>query len=120
MNNRVTIFLTRKGDDRTTRDDVISVWENATTPAVFTVKYRPGDGDRTRMFYMCEKETMSYLSSMFKSLDYDTDPFDKIQITTAIHPSIIYDVAAVADAQVRYAMEDMIEDSLHTKIRYTE
>lgn len=120
MSGRVTIFLTRKNDDATSKDDVISIHRRADICTAFTIKYRPGDGAQTRVFNMSETDTMTYVSSIFKSLDYDTDPFDKVQITTAIHPSIIYDVPALADSDIRYRVEDMILNTLQARIAFVE
>jgi len=120
MSGRVTIFLTRKNDDATTKDDIISISKRADNCVAFTIKYRPGDGSQTRIFYLGETDTMTYLSSIFKSLDYDTDPFDKVQVTTAIHPSIIYDVPVLADDDIRYRVEDMILTAMRAQVAYVE
>lgn len=117
MNIKVLIFLTR--NQCLNKDDVLTVFQKNDTHFL-TVKYRPGDGSRIRSFDMSERETMTYLSDIFKSLEYDTDPFDKIQLTTSIHPSVLYEVATLGDKDVRYRMEDMIQDALRANVRFTK
>lgn len=108
----VTIFLTTQNEG----DDIIRISHDDAYRSVNAIEYRANDVSSSYKFYLSETATMDYLSDIFKSLDRDTDPFINVQVSTVMHPSIMYDVNDLADNDVRWQLEDMILMALRTKI----
>jgi hypothetical protein len=108
----VTIFLTQNGE----KDDIIRITRDSEYRSVYAVTYQANDVSKRRTFYLGENDTMNYLSDVFKSLDFDTAPFVNVQVSTAIHPTIMYDANDLADTDIRHRVEDMIHMTLRTKV----
>lgn len=108
----VTIFLTQSGE----KDDIIRITRDSEYHSVYAVTYQANDVSKRRTFYLGENDTMNYLSDVFKSLDLDTAPFVNVQVSTAIHPTILYSVADLGSTCIRHQVEDMIHMVLRTKV----
>jgi hypothetical protein len=105
---KVKLYFTRAG--RT--DDVIQIFDDETHNDMFRVVYTPAEYIKTsNEFYGSTSTVMDYISSVLKSMCYDNDPFDYLQISTAIHPSVMYSIADVSDPKTRYQIEDLIEQA---------
>lgn len=107
---KATLFLTHA----TNSDDIIMIKEMSA--GLYELTYEPNDSDKHRTFLLSHIDTMSYISDIMKSLDHDVDPFVHVQVTTAIHPSILYNAADLADSRVRHGVEDMINMALRTPV----
>ena len=107
-----TIYLAQK----TGNDDIITVTHDEAYRSMYKIIYQANDMSVRHKFYLCERDTMDYLSDVLKSLDCDIDPFVNVQVTTAIHPSIMYCVPDLADSEIRWQIEDMILRALRTNV----
>ena len=108
----VTIFLTQND----AKDDIIRISRDDEYRSMYVIDYQANDVSKMRKFYLGENDTMNYLSDVFKSLDLDTAPFVNVQVSTAIHPTIMYSVADLGCHCIRHQVEDMIHMVLRTKI----
>ncbi len=95
-------------------DDVISI--SSTEMNDFSVTFRPGDHGQTYTTTMTRKNVYNYVSDVLKSMSYDMDPFDRIQLITDLHPSIMYSAQDMETVEVRRIVEDMVYDSLNNVV----
>ncbi len=112
INKMATIYLTQKNGN----DDIITVSHDEAYRSMYKIVYAANDSATKSKFYLCERDTMDYVSDVLKSLNSDVDSFVNIQITTAIHPSIMYCVPDLADDNIRWQIEDMILAALRTNV----
>jgi len=57
-----------------------------------------------------------YVMSLIGSLLRDTDPFESLQVSSAIFPSVIYAVEELDDDDIRLAIQDIVYASFNTTI----
>lgn len=110
---KVKLFFTR----RQGADDILQLYDDEEYFEMVRIVYTPGDSTKTsNEFWLTRRDTFGYVSSILKSLESDTDPFEYLQVQTAIHPSIMYPVAEIEDTQTRWLVEDMIRDAIHANV----
>jgi hypothetical protein len=110
---KVKLFFTR----RQGADDIIQIYDDDTYFEMAQVVYTPGDHTKkSNSFYLPRADVLKYVSTMFKSMQTDNDPFDYVQIQSAIHPSVMVSVADVSERQTRYQLEDMVEQALYANV----
>ena len=117
MTIKCTLRFLRCGEDED-RDDIIVIRTMAISPELFHVSYQPGDTS-TRVTYeasMSRGATMDYVTDVLKSMRYDVDPFDRVQVLTDIHPSVMYSVADLEDVTTRKLVENMVYACLRTRV----
>jgi hypothetical protein len=114
--NKVTLYLLHKDDDNSP-DDVIIISQHPDVAGLYRVVYRPGEFARSSYVFVSSYiEVMNYVSDIIRSLDWDVDPFYRLQVSTSMHPSIIYDVADLGCDRNRRRVEDMIATALRTPV----
>lgn len=102
-------------------DDVITIYTVPTSTELFRVLYAPGDSG-SRAHYECQMTrsgVLEYVSDILKSMRYDVDPFDRIQISTDLHPTVMYSVADMDNSLVRKNLENMVYTSLRVRVART-
>ena len=110
MTTILNIFLTQVNAP----DDVIRVSRHENHYGVYKVDYKANDVSKMRTFYLAENDLMNYFSDIFKSLDKDGDPFVNVQVSTALHPSIMYSVGDFGCPYTRQQVENMIHLAVRT------
>ena len=100
----VTLFITKDGIN----DDKIFFSPARGIPGSFEVVYCPGDMETTYRFIMDTDKSAKYVHYLLKSLKNDTDPFEFLQVTTKMSPSVIYDIDDLASIRTRSFIEDSI------------
>ena len=111
----VTLHLTRTGKPSSS-DDKILVQHNATYPNLFDVTYMTPELKLARRFTVDESKVMDFLSDILESLPYDHEPFEEVQVSTAIHPNILYAVANIG-MHVRGVILNTIRFALRADIK---
>jgi hypothetical protein len=110
---KVKLFFTRRQGE----DDILQIYDDETYFEMGRVVYTPGDhAKKSNEFYLPRRDILRYVSTIFKSMETDTDPFEFVQIQSAIHPSVIVPIADVSERQTRYQMEDMVEQALYANV----
>jgi hypothetical protein len=110
---KVKLFFTRRQGE----DDILQIYDDETYFEMNRVVYTPGEHTkRSNAFYLPRRDVLSYVSTIFKSMETDTDPFEYIQVQSAIHPSVMLSVADLADREKRYQLEDMVEQALYANV----
>jgi hypothetical protein len=65
---------------------------------------------------MSRGSVMSYITDILKSLKYDVDPFDRVQVMTCLHPSVMYSVEDLESGIARRNIEDIIYTALRAQV----
>lgn len=114
---KVKLFFTR----RNAPDDIVQLYDDEEYFEMVRVVYTPGDHTKTsNEFWLTRRDTFSYISSILKSLESDNDPFEYVQVQTAIHPSVMYPVSEMEETSTRHLIEDMIQDAIHANVVETK
>ncbi len=91
------------------RDDILRIFDDDTHEDMYRVVYKPHDiPSGVNEMYLSYPDLQDYFSTILKSLENDTEPFEYIQIMTPIHPSVMYHTSELEDREVRWRVEDMV------------
>jgi hypothetical protein len=67
-------------------------------------------------FVVSRSGAYGYVMSLVASILRDTDPFEHLQISSAMFPSVIYAVEELEDDDIRAAIQDIVYATLNTTI----
>ena len=114
---KTTLRFLRNGETED-RDDVINIYSVASSSDLFRVLYVPGDSASHYRYesQMTRSGVLDYVSDILKSMRYDIDPFDRIQVSTDLHPSVMYAVADMDNTIVRKNLENIVYTSLRSRV----
>lgn len=112
---KVSVFLTRVGK-RPSQDDRIYIHGTKDSRDLFRVVYHTPDVKQNKTFTTPEHRVFDYLEDVLTSLRRDSDPFEYIQINTAIHPSILFHISDLDDEDVRELILGMIRSAMRMDI----
>ena len=117
---KFTLRFLRPGATQS-EDDVILVYSGSGSPDMFRVVYRPGDCSSRVKYeaHMTRTGVLDYVSDILKSMRYDVDPYDRIQVLTDLHPTVMYSVADMDNTVARRGIENMVYASLRTQVKRT-
>lgn len=116
---RAALLFTRKGKGPR-HDDRISICSIPECAEAYRVTYRTPELSRDKEFTTSYHGVMQYLEDVLFSMVHDLDPFENIQVYTAIHPSVFYSPGDMADEDIRRLILNMIRDGLRHDISRTE
>lgn len=106
---RVKLFFTR----RRGADDIIQMFDDEMYLEMVRIVYTPGDHKKTsNEFHITRASAVEYVSGILRSMENDSDPFDFLQVQTAIHPTVMYSIADVSHDPTRLRIEDMVYEAL--------
>lgn len=115
---KVTLRFIRNVDARAgNQDDILHIYDDDEYHETCRIVFRPKDVKKGSEFYLDERRTMDYISSILKSMQHDSDPFEYIQVDTAMHPTILYHVSDMDNRDIRWSVEDAIYDAIRRPIR---
>lgn len=112
----IRILLTRK-DGGPSMDDKILIETYGDEPGLFKVTYSTPDVTRSKAFVATESRVIDYLEDIVYSMYRDTDPFSLIQLSTCIHPCVMYEIADLYEKDVRDLLLNMSADALRLHVR---
>jgi hypothetical protein len=115
---RLKLFFIYK-DGR--NDDVIEV-HSTNRFNLFRVKYVASeyDGKFYNETVLSRNNVLDRIHNILKSLQYDVDPFEQVQIMGCLSPSILYHVGDMSDEDIRALIDDVLYDELSSQVtRYT-
>ena len=113
---KATLYLQRARNDTVDNDDIIRIYDDETHHDMVRVVYSTPELTKDTVFVTSIPEAMLYVRDILKSLPRDSQPFVTLQITTAIHPSILYPVEDLVDTDTRYLIEDTVESALRQNV----
>lgn len=116
MTIKMTIRFIRSGEGED-RDDVIIIHSTPISD-MLRVVYTPADSSSGSVYttYMSRSGVLTYVSDILRSMEYDVDPFDRIQLSTDLHPSVMYSAADMEDIVARRNFENLVHSSLRTTV----
>jgi hypothetical protein len=97
------IHIIRNIDQERARDDIISIRQNMSRD--FVVNYSDNDCSVRYSFIASRDNLIEYLWSVFDFLRIDEEPFDKVQIVSPVHPSILLNVKTLDNRKVGTIMK---------------
>jgi hypothetical protein len=111
--NLVTIWVipTENG-----KDDKIEINRGSRASEMVDITYTPGDSKTNSeySFSLTRSGVGRYLENLLFSMTKDQDPFEKIQISTAMSPAIMYHVSDLDEVQS--TILSMVEDALYVDV----
>ena len=112
---RATVLLTRK-DKGSAFDDKVVISQTSESSEVYSVSYYSPEYTAPRTFSASYNSVLQYVEDILTSLKYDTEPYEFIQVYTAIHPSVMYHVVDVDDCDARRVILNQIRDSMRFNV----
>lgn len=112
------LFLQKSGQ----KDDIIQ-FERSANPNQIHVTYHDGNSRRhptVFRFSIPAHAVSDYVSDILFGLRHDMEPFEYIQVTTAIGPSILYHVADISDPDIRSNIRTTVSASCNLYVRQIE
>jgi hypothetical protein len=110
MRLRVSFYIQRSGTGK--KDDILSIYEDDSYLEMYRFVYQAADLHRKHTFYLPRSKVIPYVSDLLKSLTHDIEPFEAVQVSSSIFPSVVYHVSDLDDPDVRHLIEDMVSTSL--------
>jgi hypothetical protein len=117
----LTFYLTRADGDHTDDDTfVFNSVPNMPDMVKVTAKYAATgtreNADFSRSFVLSRSSAAEYALSLVGTLVQDDDPFEKLQVSSAIFPCVIYRVKTLNEWEVRTAIQDIVYSTFNTSI----
>jgi len=110
---KVKLFFTRRAGS----DDIVQIYDDDTHVDMVRVVYTPGDHTkRSHEFHMTTRDVLSYVGNILKAMNNDVDPFEFVQIQTAIHPSIMFSAMDVGCRRIQDVLDDMIFQAIRVNV----
>lgn len=104
---------------REREDDVIRIYGTDCND-LFRITFLATDMKRPNQFFATRHWATQYVSEILHTLMHDSDPFESLQVDTAIHPSILYHVIDIDEIHIRRLVEDTIDSVLRRTIVKTD
>lgn len=86
-------------------DDIVSIHQNLNGD--FVVLYCDHESSVRYTFRGSKENVITYLWAVFDFLRIDEEPFERVQIVSPVHPSIMLYVKQLTDAKVRTVMNTL-------------
>jgi hypothetical protein len=113
--NRVTLLFTRSGRGASS-DDRIHIRSIRNAHNIFKVTYHTPEMSKDKHFYLTYEGVLNYVEDVIRSMRHDNDPFEHIQIYTAIHPSVFFHVSVMDEDEPRAIVMNMTRDAMRLDI----
>jgi hypothetical protein len=113
---KATLYIQRATNSTRENDDVIQMFDDDEYRDMIRVTYSTPELRKASEFYMTIPQALQYLSDTLKTLRHDAQPFEHVQVSTQLHPSVLYHVSDLDCCQVRHLIEDTVETALRRPI----
>jgi hypothetical protein len=113
---KVTLNIQRTETPGPRGDDVIHMYEDDTHHDMVRVVYSTPEWKKSSEFYLTTSKAMSYIHDTLKTLTHDSQPFEYVQVSTSIHPTVLYHVLDLDCNDVRYLIEETVEAALRQPV----
>jgi len=111
-----TLYFIQKGQPK--KDDIIRIYSTPDDTDTYTVTYKPWEYGRIRnQFTLSYMEVLNYINTVLRALENDDDPIECIQISTAMHPSVMFLLADLETVDIRNIFDDMLRAALRTNVK---
>ena len=90
-------FHFQKDSSKAGKDDVLTVRPYAADDGWVSLIYRDREANVKNVCYMKEGGFMLYMENLLKSMKFDDAPYQFVQVTAPLHPSLLLKVSDLAD-----------------------
>jgi hypothetical protein len=97
-------------------DDIIQMFDDDEYRDMVRITYSTPELRKCSEFYLTVPQALQYVSDTLKTLRHDAQPFEHVQVSTLLHPSVLYHVADLDCCEVRHLIEDTLETALRRPI----
>ena len=113
---KATIYIQRETGDES-NDDILQIYDsNHPTGDIYRLVYTTPELKKSRQFYMARRLVTDFVNDLLKSLSLDVEPFERIQITTCIQPSVVFPVSDLDRTDVRHMIEDIVTTAMVSEV----
>lgn len=109
---KATLYIQRTTGRSSDDDDIIKFFEDDEYRDTVRIVYSTPELKKAFEFFMTVPQTLQYLSDTLKTLSYDASPFEHVQVSTTLHPSVLYHVSDMDRTEVRHLIEDTVGTAL--------
>ena len=109
---KATLYIQRTTSRSSEDDDIIRMYDDDEYRDMIRIVYSTPELKKGFEFYMTVPQTLQYLSDTLKTLSHDAQPFEHVQVSTSLHPSVLYHVSDLDCCQTRHLIEDTVETAL--------
>ena len=110
---RASIHIQR--DSNEVNDDVLRICDtNVPGDEVFKMLYKTPELNSTHRFHLARHLVCDFVSDLLKSLSLDTVPFENVQVTSCLQPSVMFNIADLDTPTTRHLIEDIISRAINT------
>jgi hypothetical protein len=110
---RASIHVQR--DSNETNDDLLRISEtNVPGGDLFKITYKTPELQSAHRFHMARHLVGDFVSDLLKSLSLDTVPFESLQVTTCLQPTVVFHIADLESSETRHLIEDIIATAINT------
>lgn len=113
---KATIYFLRKDTTSEATDDVLRVYDDDDYHETVRIVYSTPELGKDTCFYFTIPQALVYISDTLKTLRHDSQPFEYVQVSTALHPSILYHVSDMDITEVRHLIEDTVETAIRRPV----
>jgi hypothetical protein len=114
---KATIYVQRKNSNGVEEDDLIRFYEDSDYQEMVRIKYTSPEVTKDATFYLPVSRAINYLDDVLKTFRHDADPFEYVQVSTQIHPSVLYHVSDLDNTEIRHLIEDTVEAAIRRPVR---
>ena len=114
---KATIFVQRKNGTSREDDDIIKFYEDEDYHEMVRITYSTPDLTKDNTFYLPIHRAITYLDDVLRTFRHDADPFEYVQVSTQIHPSVLYHVSDLDCTEVRQLIEDTVEAAIRRPVK---
>ena len=113
----LSIQITRD-DNNESRDDLIRIRTVEDMPDIVSVKtkFRNNSEDIENQFYLPRGAAIDYVNTLIGSIQCDDEPFDSIQLNSAMFPSVMYRVSQLDEDSVRSSIQNIVYSTFNTHV----
>ena len=101
---KATLYFVNKNNE----DDIVRIFDDDVHNDMYRVVFKADGMEGLNEFHINYRDLQDYISDMLKATQNDTDPYEYIQVMTAIHPTIMYHTSELDKREVRWQIEDMV------------
>jgi len=117
---KATLYIQRATNSTPATDDIIHLYEDDEYRDMIRITYSTPEWRKNATFYLTVPQSLKYLSDTLKTLRHDAQPFEYVQVSTQMHPSVLYHVGDLDCCEVRHLIEDTVETALRRPIQRTK
>lgn len=113
---KASLYIQRSVND-TSQDDILDIYDsNHPTGDIYRLVYTTPELKKSRQFYMARHLVEDFVNDLLKSLAMDVEPFERVQVTTCLQPSVVFPVSDLDRTDVRHMIEDIITTAMVSEV----